>query len=53
MVKGDKRSKVFRDRILLLNEFGRSSCLPEVRACGVRFHPHFHLSYHTFTHIHT
>ena len=30
MVKGDKRSKVFRDRILALNEFSRTNKLPEV-----------------------
>ena len=30
MVKGDKRSKVFRDRILALREFSLSNGLPEV-----------------------
>jgi hypothetical protein len=30
MVKGDKRSKVFRDRMMMLNEFSQSHGLSEV-----------------------
>ena len=36
MVKSDKKSKVFREQVALLNEYGRLHDLPEVKIEGNR-----------------
>ncbi|GAX80356.1 hypothetical protein CEUSTIGMA_g7795.t1 [Chlamydomonas eustigma] len=42
MVKGDKRAKVFRDRIMMLNEFSSRYQLPEELDIALRQHLNLH-----------